>query len=89
MSFLKNRGPKTDAPIAPGERQPIDDQMRRHIIRYINSMTNQDFSAYTVERRHTAYPEAKSDFLVYDGSGAVVLNGREFSHGANRFAFWQ
>ena len=72
-----------------GERHPLDPKIRKSINFYMNSLTNKDLEGWTFERRRSEYPGAKSDLVVYNAEGKVVLNGREFEGGSNKTAFWE
>jgi hypothetical protein len=53
---------------------------------HFSKLTSTDLSAYTFEKRKTNHPQAKSDIDIFDGSGALVIVGREF--GGNQIALW-
>jgi hypothetical protein len=72
-----------------GQRYPIDASMRKSINFHINRMINQDLTGYTFERRHSNYPNAKSDIVIYDANDKPVLHGREFNGGNNKVTFWE
>lgn len=72
-----------------GQRNAIDASMRKSINFHINRMTRMGLAGYTFERRHSDYPNAKSDLIVYDAGGNVALHGREFNGGNNKLTFWE
>jgi hypothetical protein len=46
-----------------------------------------DLASYQFERRHSDYPDSKSDLVVYDDSGIVMFHGRENRDG--RVSIWR
>ena len=70
-----------------GQRFPLTKQMTTAIRRDIHHLEKSDLSAYTFERRHSEYPGAKSDVVVYDDQKTAIVSGRETSAGPA--AFWK
>jgi hypothetical protein len=46
-----------------------------------------DLSGYTSDHQHSDYPGATSDVKIFDASGALVLEGREFH--SKMISFWK
>lgn len=46
-----------------------------------------DLNGYTSDHQHSDYPGATSDLRIFDASGALVLEGREFR--SNVISFWK
>ncbi len=82
-SFLN--GQSTEA-FGSGRTYPLSKQMTQDIILHISELAKVDMTAYRFERRHSDFRSAKSDIVIYDERGEVIVNGREFSDG--RSAFW-
>ena len=69
-----------------GHKFPLTKQITKEIRRHIASLSTADLTGYTFERRHSDYPHAKSDIVVYDPSDKAILDGRELSGG--EVSFW-
>jgi hypothetical protein len=52
-----------------------------------SSLAGQDLSAYTCEQERSAQTGAKFDIHIYDESGALRYEGRNF--GSQGFSFWK
>ena len=78
---------QTQAQFGSGERFPLTKSISRAITFHMNELNRTDLSKYTFERRHSDYPHAKSDLIIYDGEGAAVLTGREAGDG--QMSFWR
>ena len=76
---------QTQEAFGSGERFPLTKQMIQKIRRHMSGLEKTDLTAYTFERRHSDYPGAKSDIVIYNDSGQIVLNGREISGGPTSF----
>lgn len=70
-----------------GERSPLTKDLIRSIRDHMNEFYRTDLSKYKFERRHSDYPDARSDFVIYDLEDKVVLHGREARDG--RIAIWR
>jgi hypothetical protein len=66
-------------------------RLTKHMIEaardHFNGLRGVDMSRYDVERRHSNYPDSKSDLVIYNTEDQAVLRGREFHDG--RMAFWR
>jgi hypothetical protein len=51
-----------------------------------NELRVKDLTTYTMEKHSTSYPDAKADVSVFDETGALVINGREFG---NHIFYWK
>ena len=69
-----------------GRRFPLTNDMRKAIALQIAGLAKADLKDYTFERRRSANKSMKSDIVIYDGAGAIVLHGREIEGGP--LAFW-
>ena len=70
-----------------GEKYPLSKPITKEIRRHIAILSGADLTGYTFERRHSDYPGAKSDIVIYDPSGKSTLNGREMDNG--ELSFWE
>jgi hypothetical protein len=70
-----------------GERYPLSKPLTKEIRRHIAVLSGADLIGYTFERRHSDYPGAKSDIVIYDPSGKSTLDGREMNNG--EVSFWE
>jgi hypothetical protein len=78
---------QTQEQFGEGERFPLTKSIRNAITEHMSDLRRTDLSRYTFERRHSEYPHAKSDLVIYDVNGLAVLNGRENDDG--RMSFWR
>jgi hypothetical protein len=85
-SFRSRMSGQTTEAFGTGERFPVTKQMATSIKSHMNGLINTDLSTYTFERRRSDYPDSKSDIVVYDPEGQVILHGREGSNG--KLSFW-
>jgi len=69
-----------------GRRFPLTNDMRKAIALQIAGLAKADLKGYTFERRRSGNRNTKSDIVIYDGTSAVVLHGREIAGGP--LAFW-
>ena len=83
-SFFSGQSPEA---FGGGERFPLTKDMVRNIREHIAALQRTDMSGYSFERRHSSYPGAKSDLIIYDGNKTPVLQGREVS-GSHSLSFW-
>ena len=70
-----------------GHRFALSKPITREVRRHIAVLSGADLTGYTFERRHSDYPGAKSDIVVYNPAGEGVLNGREMNNG--EISFWE
>jgi hypothetical protein len=77
---------QTQEAFGSGQRFPLNKQIKDSIKRHVAGLGGKDLSQYTFERRHSDYPDSKSDLVIYDGEQRAVLNGREGSDG--RLSIW-
>ena len=70
-----------------GQKYPLSKSLTKEIRRHIAVLSGADLSGFTFERRHSDYPGAKSDIVIYDASGNIKLNGREMNSG--EVSFWE
>jgi hypothetical protein len=68
---------QTQEAFGEGQRFPLNGDVKRAILHHMNELGRKDLAAYSFERRHSYYPDAKSDLVIYDGEGQPVLHGRE------------
>jgi hypothetical protein len=64
-----------------GQRFPLNGELKRAILHHMNDLNRTDLSTFSFERRHSDYPDAKSDLVIYDSTGLAVLHGRETKDG--------
>ncbi len=83
---LKMSG-QTQEKFGLGERYPLTKDLIRSIREHMNEFHRTDLSKYKFERRHSDYPEAKADFVIYDSEEHVVFHAREAKDG--RIAVWR
>ena len=91
MSFIRSfrsrfSGQSFEA-FGTGQRFPLSKELSHEIRRHIVQLSRMDLAGYTYERRRSEYPQAKSDIVVYDPDGKIVLNGREMQGGGD-LSFW-
>ena len=70
-----------------GQQHPLTKPIMKEVRRHIAVLSGADLTGYTFERRHSDYPSAKSDIVVYNPSGKPILDGREMSNG--ELSFWE
>jgi len=70
-----------------GARLPLTKNITNGVRQHMSELTNTDLSHYTFERRHTTYPGARFDLIIYDDMGDRVLTGRETDDG--RVIVWR
>ena len=63
------------------ERRILSDKMIQFVLFHFRSLGASALQGYTFERYKTEYPGAKADLDIFDGSGRVVFQGREFRSG--------
>ena len=68
-----------------GRRFPLSKELTLDIRRHVAQLSGRDLAGYTVERRRSDYPMAKSDLVVYDPEGKAILDGREMQGGHSSF----
>jgi hypothetical protein len=69
------------------ERQLLNPRLTKIAKSQFAKLNRLDISGYTYERRHSNYPEARSDYLIFDENGALAYHAREFRD--KRIFFWQ
>ena len=69
-----------------GEKFPLTKGITKELRRHIVGRATADLTGYTFERRHSDFPHAKSDIVIYDASDKAVFDGRELSGG--EVSFW-
>jgi hypothetical protein len=78
---------QTQEQFGAGERFPMTKSISRAVVEHMNELSRTDMSKYTFERRHSDYPDSKSDLVIYNNDGAAVFTGRETRDG--RMSFWR
>ncbi|MGE0688435.1 MAG: hypothetical protein AB7P33_16955 [Dehalococcoidia bacterium] len=78
---------QTQEKFGEGERYPLTKDLIRSIREHMNEFYRTDLSKYRFERRHSDYPDAKSDIVIYDPEERVAFHGREARDG--RVAVWR
>jgi hypothetical protein len=89
MSFIRSirskfSGQSFEA-FGEGQRFPLSKELTTEVRRNIVQLSRKDLTGYTYERRRSEYPQAKSDIVIYDADGKLVLNGREMNGGDTSF----
>jgi hypothetical protein len=70
-----------------GQRYPLTKDLIRSVREHMEEFNRVDMSPYRFERRHSFYPDAKSDIVIYDSQEKVAFHGREANDG--RVAIWR
>lgn len=78
---------QTQEAFGEGERFPLTKDITRSIREHMNEMGRTDLSKYTYERKHSFYPDSKSDLVIYDQQQQLVFHGRETRDG--RVSIWR
>ena len=77
---------QTQEAFGEGQQFPLTKPLVQSIHEHISELRRADLSHYTFERRHSSYPDAKSDIVIYNAEREPVLHGRENRDG--RMSFW-
>jgi hypothetical protein len=64
-----------------GERQKLTTTLVKVMQFHFRELAGTDLSSYTYERRKTSYPQAKAEVSIFDNSGNLVAEGRDFGGG--------
>jgi hypothetical protein len=78
---------QTQETFGSGQRFPLTKSLIHSINEHMNEFSARDLTTYQFERRHSSYPDAKSDIVIYNGADEVVYHGREANDG--RVAIWR
>jgi hypothetical protein len=78
---------QTQEQFGDGQRFPLTRPLLRSICDHMPELHRADLASYQFERRHSDYPDSKSDIVVYDDSGVVMFHGRENRDG--RVSIWR
>ena len=78
---------QTQEAFGEGQKFPLSKAITKEIRRHSAVLSGAELTGYTFERRHSDYPGAKSDIVIYDPSGKGVLDGREMNNG--EVSFWE
>jgi hypothetical protein len=70
-----------------GQRVPLTPKVEAALRMHVAGLEGMDLSAYTYEKRHSDYMDAREDYVVYDETGRARFKGRYFA--ARAFAFWR
>lgn len=91
MKFLDSVRTKfsgqTKEEFGEGEQFPLTKGLIQGIRDHMSDLRRTDLSKFTYERRHSSYPDAKSDLVIYNPDREAVLHGRENRDG--RVSFWR
>ena len=68
------------------KREHISPDMTRALGFHLR-LTGDYIASLTVEKRKSAYPNAKLDYLIFDKDGTAVIEGRQFGGGA--VSYWR
>jgi hypothetical protein len=63
------------------ERRILTEKMTRFVLRHFAWLGVASVQDYTYERYETDFPDAKADLDIFDGSGKLAFQGREFRSG--------
>jgi hypothetical protein len=80
-------GGKTQTVAGQSHRSPLSKGIAAEVRRHNAALSGADLTGYTIERRHTNYPNARADLTIYDPNDRPVLEGREMAGGA--ISFWE
>ena len=64
----------------------LPEKLARQVRSQFTAFNQTDMTAYTYGKTKSEFLGAKSDLSVYDGSGKLMLVGRDFG---DRIFFWQ
>jgi hypothetical protein len=76
---------QTKEQFGEGQRHLLTKDMTVQLRRHIAVLRNTDISGYKFERRHSSYPGAKSDIVIYDAGDKPAFFGREMD---GHLSFW-
>lgn len=63
------------------ERRVLSSKMIRFVLLHFVGLNASALEHYTFERHKTHYRDAKADLDIFDGTGKLVFQGREFHSG--------
>ena len=63
------------------ERRALTEKMIRFVLSHFAWLDLTSVQDYTYERYETNFPNAKADLDIFDGSGKLAFQGREFRSG--------
>lgn len=72
---------------AGSRRRPLSDDLIRAILRHFPHLSPADLGGLLVERTPSLYANAVFELAVYDATGGLVLQGRQFNTGIP--SFWR
>src|SRR5882724_2717820 len=72
---------------AHSERKPMAEKMLKLLQLHFGSVDPASMKGYTFERHHSDYPGTKGDLEIFDTTGKLVFEGREFSSGM--ISYWR
>lgn len=78
---------QTQEAFGAGRKFPLSKSITKEVRRHSAALSRAELTGYTFERRHSDYPGAKSDIVIYDPNGKGILNGREMHNG--ELSFWE
>jgi hypothetical protein len=68
------------------QRQAFPTKLAKQVQSQFVEFSRTDFASHTFERQKSEFHGAKQDLNIFDGSGKLVLCGRDFG---DRTFFWQ
>jgi hypothetical protein len=74
-------GPLEHSGKGRSERRALTDKMMRPVLLHFAGLEPSALRGYTYERYETDYLDAKADLDIFDASGKLVFQGREFRSG--------
>ncbi len=63
------------------ERRALDDNMIRFVLSHFARLDPTSLQGYTFERYETDFPNARADLDIFDSTGQLAFQGREFRSG--------
>ncbi len=64
-----------------GNREKLSSNLVKSLKQHFQQLADPNVATYTVERQKTTFPKAKSDLVIFNSAGTVVIKGREFGGG--------
>ena len=63
------------------ERRALSGKMNRFVLLHLAGLDASALQDYTFKRHKTDFPNAKAELDIFDGTGKLVFQGREFHSG--------
>jgi hypothetical protein len=67
-------------------RERLSSNLVKSVKFHFSNFSPEQIAGFTVQRSKSSYPHAKTDLIIFDGSGTAVIKGREF--GGRQTTLW-